>query len=232
MKTTIAANQPGGKLIFKVVSRFLFALVFIGVLLFVPAGTLKFSNGWLFIAGLMVPMIFTLVFLYIKNPELLVKRMNMNEKEDVQKKYIKFSFFIYITAYTIPGLDYRFQWSNVPNWLVIIAFIIMIGGYFMFVAVMIQNRYASRIIEIQNKQKLIDTGLYSVVRHPMYLAVIILFPASSLVLDSYFALIPMSLLPFLLALRIKNEEQVLLQGLPGYKAYMEKVKYRLIPLIW
>jgi protein-S-isoprenylcysteine O-methyltransferase Ste14 len=232
MNAAITANQPGNKLLLKVLTRFFFAFAFIGVLIFVPAGTIKYINGWLFIAGLMVPMIFTLIFLYIKDPELLEKRMNMKEKEDAQKKYIRFSLFLYIIAYIIPGLDYRFQWSDVPLWLVVVALVIMIGGYAMFIVVMMQNRYASRIIEIQNEQKLIDTGLYSVVRHPMYLAATILYLASSIVLGSYYALIPMFLLPLLLAFRIINEEKVLLQGLPGYEAYIKKVRYRMIPLIW
>jgi protein-S-isoprenylcysteine O-methyltransferase Ste14 len=232
MNSTISTNLSGYKLFLNVLFRFIFAFIFISLLIFVPAGTTKFLNGWLFILGLMVPMIFTLLFLYFKDPELLEKRMNMKEKEDAQKKYIKISLFIYIIAYIIPGLDYRFQWSDVPLWLVAFALFSMIGGYAMFVAVMIQNRYASRIIEIQREQKLIDTGLYSVVRHPMYLAATILYLSSSLVLGSYYALIPMFFLPFLLAFRIINEEKVLLQGLPGYESYMKKVKYRFIPFIW
>ena len=232
MNTTVITNQSGNKLLFKVAIRIIFALVFMGILIFVPAGTMKFFNGWLFIAGLIVPMTFTLIFLYKRDPELLEKRMNIKEKEDAQKKYIKFSILLYIVAYIMPGLDYRFHWSDVPMWLVVVALVIMIGGYAMFIVVMMQNRYASRIIEIQHEQKLIDTGLYSVVRHPMYLAATILYLASSFVLGSYYALIPMFLLPFLLAFRIINEEKVLLQGLPGYEAYMKKVKYRMIPLIW
>ena len=232
MSTAITTTQAGNKLLLKVLIRFLFAFIFIGVLIFVPAGTLKFLNGWLFIVGLIVPMTFTLIFLYKRDPELLEKRMNTKEKEDTQKKYVKFSLLLYIIAYVIPGLDFRLHWSEVPLWLVVVALVIMIGGYVMFIVVMMQNRYASRIIEIQHEQKLIDTGLYSVVRHPMYLAATILYLASSLVLGSYYALIPMLLLPFLLAFRIINEEKVLLQGLPGYEAYMKKVKYRMIPLIW
>ncbi len=184
--------------------------VFIGLLLFLPAGTLGFLNGWIYISGLMVPMSITLIILYKTDPELLEKRVNMKEKEDAQKKYIKLSLVFYIVAYLIPGIDYRFHWSEVPEWLVFAALIVMILGYIMFVFVMIQNRYASGIIEIQNEQKLIETGLYSVVRHPMYLAATILFLSSCLVLGSYYALIPMLFLPFLLAFRIKNEEEVLL----------------------
>ena len=232
MGTTITTYQPPKNLIYKVLARFFLAFFFIGILIFVPAGTLKFLNGWLFIAGLLFPMVFTLIFLYKRDPELLEKRMNTKEKEDAQKKYIKISLLLYIAAYIIPGLDYRFQWSSVPFWLVIIALVFMIGAYLMFIVVMMQNRYASRIIEIQHEQKLIDTGLYTVVRHPMYLAATILYLSSVFVLGSFYALIPMCFLPFLLAFRIINEEKVLLQGLPGYKEYMEKVKFRMLPFIW
>jgi protein-S-isoprenylcysteine O-methyltransferase Ste14 len=219
-------------LLMKVLLRYFSAIVFIGLLIFIPAGTLKFINGWIFIAGLIFPMTFTLVYLMIKDPELLEKRIQLKEKEDAQKKYLKLSILLYIIAYIIPGLDYRYHWSSVPRWLVIISLVIMILGYALFIVVMLQNRYASRVIEIQDKQKLIDTGLYSVVRHPMYLSATILYLASTLVLGSYYTLIPMILLPFLLGYRIKNEEKVLMKGLPGYPEYMEKVKYRLIPFIW
>ena len=232
MSTAITTTQAGNKLLLKVLIRFLFAFIFIGVLIFVPAGTIKFLNGWLFIGGILLPMTFTLIYFYNKDPELLEKRINMKEREDAQKKYLKLSLILFVVAYIIPGLDYRFHWSEVPMWLVLVALVIMICGYIMFIVVMMQNRYASRVIEIQLEQKLIDTGLYSVVRHPMYLAATILYVASTLVLGSYYALIPMLFLPFLLALRINNEEKVLLKGLPGYEAYMKKVKYRMIPFIW
>jgi len=232
MNTVTSTNELRIKILPKVLTRFLLVFVMIGVLIFVPAGTLRFFNGWLFIGGLIFPMIIALAFLITKDPELLEKRINLKEKEDAQKKYIRLSVLLFIIAYIIPGLDYRFKWSAVPGWLVYVSLILMVGGYVMFMVVMLQNRYASRIIEIQNEQKLIDTGLYSVVRHPMYLSAIILYLASSLVLGSYYALIPMSLLPFLLAFRIINEEKVLLKGLPGYDEYKKRVRYRLIPLIW
>jgi protein-S-isoprenylcysteine O-methyltransferase Ste14 len=177
-------------------------------------------------------MTFTLIYLLIKDPELLEKRIKIKEKENAQKKYIKLSILLFVIAYIIPGLDFRFKWSSVPMWLVMVSLLIMICGYIGFIIVMLQNRYASRVIEIQNEQKLIDTGLYSFVRHPMYLSAIILYVASALVLGSYYTLIPMLLLPFLLAYRIKNEEKVLIKGLPGYEEYTKRVKYRMIPFIW
>jgi protein-S-isoprenylcysteine O-methyltransferase Ste14 len=216
----------------KAIIRFFLGFVFISLLIFLPAGTISFLNGWLFIAGLLLPMIFALTYLIMKDPELLEKRINLKEKEEEQKKYVKLSILIYVFAYIIPGLDYRFGWSYVPLWLVLVSLVLMLTGYAMFIIVMIQNRYASRVIEIQKEQKLIDTGLYSVVRHPMYLAATILYLASSLVLGSYYTLIPMAFLPFLLGYRIINEEKVLLKGLPGYDKYKERIKYRMIPYIW
>jgi protein-S-isoprenylcysteine O-methyltransferase Ste14 len=212
--------------------RFFLGFLFISLLIFLPAGTIRFFNGWLFIAGLFLPMIFALIYLTLKDPELLEKRVNLKEKEQEQKKYVKLSVFLYVIGYIIPGLDYRFGWSEVPVWLVFVSLVVMLAGYAMFMIVMLQNRYASRVIEIQKEQKLIDTGLYSVVRHPMYLAATILYLSSSLVLGSYYALIPMAILPLLLGYRIINEEKVLLKGLPGYEKYKEKTKYRMIPFIW
>lgn len=220
------------RILFKVIIRFLLAFIFIGILLFVPAGTLKYYNGWLFMAGLMIPMLFVMIYFYFTDPELLEKRINTKEKEDVQKAYIKLSIAFYVGVYIIPGLDFRYNWSEVPLWLVLVSLALMISGYVMFIFVLLQNRYASRVVEIQNEQKLIDTGLYSIVRHPMYLAASIIYIPSALVLGSYVALIPMLLLPLLLAFRIKNEEKVLLKGLPGYDEYMKKVQYRMVPFIW
>jgi protein-S-isoprenylcysteine O-methyltransferase Ste14 len=232
MNSSIAINESKKKMLFKVLIRFFLVFIFIGILIFLPAGTLKFFNGWLFVAGLLIPMTFTLIYLLIKDPELLEKRIKIKEKENAQKKYIKLSILLFVIAYIIPGLDFRFKWSSVPMWLVMVSLLIMICGYIGFIIVMLQNRYASRVIEIQNEQKLIDTGLYSFVRHPMYLSAIILYVASALVLGSYYTLIPMLLLPFLLAYRIKNEEKVLIKGLPGYEEYTKRVKYRMIPFIW
>ena len=220
------------KLIKQVIIKVIFSLLFICLLLFVPAGTLNYWNGWLFIGALFIPMFFVMLYLLHHDPDLLRKRMNTKEKEKAQKVYLFFSLIICILTFAIPGLDYRYQWSEVPVWLVILATGIMIGGYFMFFIVMKQNSYASRVIEIQEGQKLIDTGLYGVVRHPMYLAATVMYGVMPLVLGSYWSLIPVTLLPLLLAIRILNEEKVLKNNLPGYGEYMKKVKYRMIPFIW
>jgi protein-S-isoprenylcysteine O-methyltransferase Ste14 len=232
MNEIVSTKDLRKKILPKVLTRLFLGYILIGILVFLPAGTLKFINGWIFAAGVLLPMTTTMILLLIRDPELLEKRVNLKEKEAEQKKYVKFSLLLFVIAYIIPGLDFRFHWSVVPMWLVLASLILMLAGYIMFIVVMLQNRYASRIIEIQNEQKLIDTGLYSVVRHPMYLAATILYMASSLVLGSYYALIPMSVLPFLLAFRIINEEKILLTGLPGYEEYTRRVKYRMIPFIW
>ncbi len=221
-----------GKLILKLLVIFPATCLFLGLVLFVPAGTIKFINGWIYIAALMVPMTVFMIYLVIKDPELLKKRINMRERRKAQQKYVKLSLLFFVAAFIIPGLDFRYRWSDVPAWIVAVSLVLVIAGYAGFIVVMLQNRYASRVIEIQANQKVIDTGLYSIVRHPMYLSAILLYMASPLVLGSFYALIPMLLLPFLLAFRILNEEELLRNELPGYKDYMDRVKYRMIPFIW
>ncbi|MGE5406442.1 MAG: methyltransferase family protein [Methanosarcina sp.] len=231
--STVAVNRINtGKLLAKLLLTFPAAFLFLGLVLFLPAGTIRFINGWIYIAALMVPMSAFMIYLIIKDPELLEKRINLKERRDAQKKYVMLSMLFFVAAFIIPGLDFRYGWSDVPGWLVIVSLFFMIAGYAGFIVVMLQNRYASRVIEIQENQKVIDTGLYSVVRHPMYLSAIILYLASALVLGSFYALIPMAFLPFLLAFRILNEEELLKNELPGYKEYMEKVKFRMIPFVW
>jgi len=220
------------KMIIPSLLKFISAFIFIGLLLFVPAGTLHYRNAWIYIAGMMVPMSFVLVFLLVKDPELLEKRLNVKEKETEQKKYVGLSIILFLVAFVIPGFDFRFGWSHVPVWLVVLALILMLAGYGMFIGVILQNRYASRVIEIQKGQKLIDTGLYGIVRHPMYLAATLLYLSSPVILGSYYAVIPMLFLPFLFVYRILNEEKILTEGLPGYREYTERVKYRMIPFIW
>jgi protein-S-isoprenylcysteine O-methyltransferase Ste14 len=158
--------------------------------------------------------------------------MKTDEKEKIQKLYLVLSVIASVVTFVLPGLDYRYHWSSVPEWLVILATLFMISGYIMFFIVMKQNSYASRVIEIQEEQKLIDTGLYSLVRHPMYFSATMLYFFAPLVLGSFYAMIPMIFIPGLLVMRIKNEEKVLLEGLKGYDQYMKKVKYRYLPFIW
>ena len=226
------ANLNKKSLAVKAIIRFLSALFIIGCILFIPAGTFKYWNGWLFIASIFIPMIVVLTYLLIKDPELLEKRFKTKEKEKEQKFIQKVGIVPTLIGFVLPGFDYRFNWSNVPTWLVIIATILVVSGYILFIIVMRQNSYASRVIEIQQNQKVIDYGLYSKVRHPMYVAAIIIMLSSPLGLGSYYALIPMALYPLIIIFRIKNEEEVLKKDLAGYDEYLKRVKYRLIPLIW
>lgn len=207
-------------------------VVFLGALIFIPAGTMEYWQGWLFMAVLFIPMFFVLIYLTVKDPDLLRKRLNAKEKEKPQKVYVVLSIIVTIAIFVIPGLDHRYHWSRVPDILVWLSAAMMLTGYILFIVVMRQNSYASRVIEIQHGQRLIDTGLYSMVRHPMYMAATILFGFVPLVLGSFFGLIPMVFLPLLLIIRIRNEEKVLREGLPGYKEYMQKVRFRMIPHIW
>lgn len=227
MKTKI-----DGKLIVLTLVRYLFALFFVGVLIFVPAGSLEFWNGWLFLGALFIPMIFVMIYLLKNDPALLEKRMKTNEKETTQKLYLVLSILVSIVTFVIPGLDYKYNWSSVPLWLIILSTVLMITGYIMFFIVMKQNSYASRVIEIQEEQKLIDNGMYSFIRHPMYFSATILYFFAPLVLGSYIAMIPMIFIPGLLAVRIMNEEKVLLKGLKGYDNYTKRVSYRFLPYIW
>jgi protein-S-isoprenylcysteine O-methyltransferase Ste14 len=230
---TVAVNRvQTGRLLMKLLVIFPAAFLFLGLVLFLPAGTIRFINGWIYIAALMVPMTTFMIWLIIKDPELLQKRLNMKERRDAQKKYVWVSMLFFVAAFVIPGLDFRFGWSDVPAWLTIVSLVLLITGYAGFIVVMLQNRYASRVIEIQENQKVIDTGLYSIVRHPMYLSAIVLYMSSPLVLGSFYGLIPMAFLPFLLAFRTLNEEEMLKKDLSGYVEYMEKVRYRMIPLVW
>jgi protein-S-isoprenylcysteine O-methyltransferase Ste14 len=230
MKTDIKSIRS--RMMIPSLLKFISAFIIIGVLLFVPAGTLNYPNAWIYIAGMMTPMSVVFVYLLARDPELLEKRLNVKEKETEQKRYVGLSLVLFLITFIIPGFDFRYGWSHVPQWLVIVSLILMLTGYGMFIGVILQNRYASRVIEIQKEQKLIDTGLYGIVRHPMYLAATILYLCSPLILGSYYAVIPMLFLPFLLAYRILNEEKILKEGLPGYREYAERVKFRMIPYIW
>ncbi len=219
-------------LLWAVSVRLTLGVVAIGTLLFIPAGSFRYWNGWLFMVALFVPMIIALVYFYWKDRSLLEKRLRFHEKEKEQKAYVKLSLVWFLIAFLVPGFDYRFGWSDVPFWLIVFSVVVMIFGYVLFMVVMVQNTFASRVIEIQQNQRVIDTGLYSIVRHPMYMAAIIMYMAWPLVLGSFYALIPVMLLPALLVYRIKNEEAILRAGLPGYTEYAARVRYRLIPFVW
>lgn len=230
-ESTTPRPIPGG-LLRTTWIRYTISLVTVGLLLFAPAGSLSFWNGWLFMAAMFIPMLFAFYFLARKYPSLLEKRLKMREKEKEQKIYVVLSWLWFLVTFLIPGFDYRFGWSQVPLWLVLLSTLVMLAGYLFFLVAMVQNSFASRVIEIQEEQRVVDTGLYSVVRHPMYTGGAIMYTASPLVLGSYVALVPALLLPIILVIRIRNEEKVLHTGLPGYTEYAKRVRYRLIPYVW
>lgn len=220
------------KLLLNAVLKFTAGLLLMFLLLFPAAGTFNFPNGWLFLGLLFIPMLILGAVLYFKAPELLKKRLNSKEKEGAQKKVILLSLLVFIAGFIVAGLDFRFGWSNIPTPIVVTASVIQLLSYAMYAEVMRENAYLSRTVEVQKDQKVIDTGLYGVIRHPMYTAATFLFLSIPVVLGSWFALIIFAVFPALLIARIKNEEEVLEKGLKGYAEYKKKVKYRLIPFIW
>jgi protein-S-isoprenylcysteine O-methyltransferase Ste14 len=213
-------------------ARFLAGLILVGCMLFLPAGTLRFWEAWLYIGLLFVPAAIVGVVLFIKDPELLERRLRPREREAPQKKVIAASSLVLLAVYLIPGFDRRYAWSTVPPSLVLAADILILLGYLLFVLTIKENRFASRVVEVQDNQVTVSTGPYAFVRHPMYLAVGVIFTLSPLALGSYWALIPALLFPVVLAARIDNEEQLLRHNLTGYVEYCRKVKYRLLPFVW
>ena len=220
------------KLFIQAITKFTFGFIIIALLLFIPAGTLNYLNAWLFIGILFVPMFIVGIILMIKNPDLLRKRLNSKEKEAEQGILLLLGGVMFICGFVVAGLNYRFEWIILPKYIVFIAAIIFLLAYALYAEVLRENMYLSRIIEVQENQKVIDTGLYGIVRHPMYLSTILLFLSIPLVLGSLFSFLIFMIYPFIIAKRIKNEEKVLEQGLKGYLEYKEKVRYRVIPFIW
>jgi protein-S-isoprenylcysteine O-methyltransferase Ste14 len=213
-------------------ARFLAGIILIGCMLFIPAGTLRFWEAWLYMGLLFTPLAIVGVVLFIKDPELLERRMRMRERQPTQKRVIAASSLVLMAVYLIPGFDRRYDWSTVPPTLVFLADFLVLLGYLLFVLTLRENRYASRVVEVQDSQVAISSGPYALVRHPMYLAIIVIFTLSPLALGSYWALIPVLLLPVVLVTRIEAEEQLLRRDLTGYDEYCQKVKYRLLPFIW
>ena len=207
-------------------------IVLMGLLLFLPAGTLRWTDGWLLMAILFVPMFFAGVLMYFKAPDLLKSRLSAKETQSEQKDVIRYSGLMFIVAFVIAGLNYRFQWIMMPRAIVWIGVVIFLLAYCFFGEVLRENRYLSRTIEVQDGQTVVDTGLYGIVRHPMYTATVLLFLSMPLVLNSLISFIIMLAYIPIIVKRIKNEEEVLETELKGYKEYKQKVRYRLIPFIW
>ena len=220
------------KLFFQALSKFLIGLIIICILLFIPAGTVNYPNGWLFIALLFIPMFFAGIIMLFKSPDLLRRRLNAKEEEDEQKTVILVSGIIFLLAFILAGLNFRFGWFKLPNIVIIIASVIFLLAYIMYAEVLRENEYLSRTVEVSENQKVVDSGLYGIVRHPMYTSTIFLFLSMPLVLDSIFSFIVMLVYPIIIIFRIRNEEKVLENELIGYKEYKEKVKYKLIPYLW
>ena len=220
------------KLFVQGISKFVTGLVLIALLLFLPAGTICYWNGWLLIGILFIPMLAAGIVMMLRNPELLEKRLKAKESEGEQKAVIVLSGIMFFAAFVVAGLNYRFGWIVMPRWTVIAAAIVFLAAYLMYAEVLRENTYLSRTVEIQKHQKVIDTGLYGIVRHTMYSATVFLFLSMGLVLGSpiSFAIL-ICYLP-IIAKRIRNEEELLAQGLEGYAEYRDKVKYKVIPLIW
>lgn len=220
------------KLFIRAISRFLLGLLTVSLLIFLPAGTFQYPQGWLLLAILFVPMFTGGLIMLKKNPELLKKRLNAKEKETEQKEVILCSGFMFLAAFILAGLSFRFGWMMLSPSASIAAAIVFLAAYALYAEVIRENTYLSRTIEVQENQQVIDTGLYGIVRHPMYMATVFLFLMMPLVLGSVLSFIVMLCYIPIIAKRIRNEEKVLTSGLPGYEEYKNKVKYRLIPFIW
>ena len=207
-------------------------LAVMALLLFLPAGSWGYWQAWLFLGLLFVPMTCVATWLLVREPELLAKRLSSKEQEKAQRQVVAFSALMFVAGFLLAGFDQRFGWSEMPAWVVAIAAVVMVCGYGLYAEVMRENAYLSRTVEVQENQKVISTGLYGIVRHPMYAATLVLYLAMPIVLGSWVAQIPFLAYPLIIARRIRNEEQVLEEGLAGYCEYEQQVRYRLIPFIW
>lgn len=220
------------KLFIQAIIEFIFGVLIIGLLLFIPANTLYYFNAWLLMGLLFIPMFIAGIIMMIKSPDLLSRRLNIKEKEQEQKEVLILSGLMFIIGFVVAGLNYRYNWIKLPNIIVCISSIVFIFSYIMYAVVLKENIYLSRTIKVEENQKVVDTGLYGIVRHPMYSITIILFLSMPLILGSLYSFIIFLTYPFIIIKRIKNEEEVLEKELDGYIEYKKKVKYRLIPFIW
>lgn len=220
------------KLLVNALTKFFCGLLMVGLLIFLPAGTFAYSCGWLLVGLLFVPMLIAGFVMYVKSPAFLAKRLDAKEKQATQKGVLAFSGLMFIAGFVVAGLDFRFGWSQMPVWVIITASVLFLAAYALYAEVMRENAYLSRTIKVEEGQKVVDTGLYGIVRHPMYMATILLFLMIPLVLGSWFALIVFAFYPAIIVVRLKDEEKLLTRELPGYVEYKQRVKYRIIPFIW
>ena len=219
-------------LLARALSKFFLGVILLGILLFLPAGSFHYWQGWLLMGILFVPMFVAGLVMMTKNPDLLRKRLNAKEQENEQKTVVRLSGLLFIAAFAVAGLNWRFGWWVLPDWAVCMAAGLFLASYLLYAEVLRENTYLSRTIEVQENQKVIDTGLYGIVRHPMYMATTILFLVMPLVLASPLSFIIMLGYIPVIARRIKNEEKVLEEGLEGYREYKQKVRYKVIPFVW
>ena len=220
------------KLLVNGLVKFLCGLLLVGLLIFLPAGTLAYSNGWLLMGLLFVPMLIAGFVMFFKSPDFLAKRLDVKEKQGKQKGVVAFSGLMFIAGFAVAGLDFRFGWSKMSLPVTIIASVLFLLAYALYAEVMRENAYLSRTIKVEEGQKVVDTGLYRIVRHPMYMATILLFLMIPLVLGSWYALIVFAFYPAIIIVRLKDEEDLLTRELPGYAEYKQKVKYRIITFVW
>lgn len=220
------------KLFIQAIFKFLLGVGLVGILIFVPAGTLSYFNAWFLMGILFIPMFAAGVVMMFKNPKLLAKRLKGKEKQREQSLVVKLSGLMFIAGFIVCGLDFRLGWSEIPQCISIAAAVFFLAAYLLYAEVLRENEYLSRTIEVQENQKVIDTGLYGIVRHPMYSITLILFISMPLILGSLYALPVFLLYPLIIVKRIRNEEALLAEELTGYRDYMKRVRYRLIPFVW
>lgn len=220
------------KLLINALTKFLCGLLMVGLLIFIPAGTFAYAYGWLLMGLLFAPMLIAGFVMYFSSPAFLAKRLDAKEKQATQKGVLAFSGLMFIAGFVVAGLDFRFGWSQMPVWVIITASVLFLVAYALYAEVMRENAYLSRTIKVEEGQKVVDTGLYGIVRHPMYMATILLFLMIPLVLGSWYALIVFAFYPAIIVVRLKDEEALLTRELPGYAEYRQRVKYRIIPFVW
>ena len=220
------------KLLLSALTKFICGFLLVGLLIFLPAGTLQFPYGWLLIGLLFVLMLIVGFVMFFKSPEFLAKRLDAKEKQATQKGVIALSGLMFVAGFVVAGLDYRFGWSTMPSWVVITASALFLVAYILYAEVMRENAYLSRTIRVEEGQTVVDTGLYGIVRHPMYAVTILLFLMIPLVLGSWYAWIVFAFYPVIIIVRLRDEEELLTRELPGYCEYKQKVKYRIVPFIW
>ncbi len=220
------------KLLINALVKFLCGLLLVSALIFLPAGTFAYLGGWLFTALLFIPIFIMGAVMLVKSPELLQRRLDSKEKETTQKGVVALSGLMFLGGFVLAGLDFRFGWSAVPTWAVTVASVILLASYALYAEVTRENTYLSRTVKVEKGQRVVDTGLYGIVRHPMYAVTIWLFLSIPIILGSWYSLICFASYPIIMVIRIINEEKILIRELPGYEEYKKKVKYRLIPFIW